>query len=463
MSSCFKGRLSAACLVFALSLACGAQAAPVEALSHGRFENTPVYRPDGAVKRFVLWFADGPDTPQRRQRVQALVGDGAMVAEVDMRHLLGVLGKDPGKCTFSSGDVENYSRYVQAYYKVPGYHLPLLLGDGEGAAWAYAIAAQAPKGAVAAAVSLGFCPMVALPRALCPTQALAYEPAHPGAMQPAALSVPWLVAAGAARPQCPAAQARAFTVAVPQARAIKATAGGDVLPGLRAALVSLGARPGASVAAAPDALKGLPVIEVPASGKAPGDALAIFVSGDGGWAGFDKQVAGRLAQGGLPVVGVDSLRYFWSARTPQGFANDLVRIADYYRQHWNRKRVVLVGFSQGADVLPAAYNHLPEATMQEIPLLALMSFGEKASYEFHVSNWLGKVDDGLPIAPEVAKIPQAKALYFYGSKDGDALCPKLPAAVKAACVQLPGDHHFGGDYNGLAQRILARLDAMPAD
>ena len=78
--------------------------------------------------------------------------------------------------------------------------------------------------------------------------------------------------------------------------------------------------------------------------------------------------------------------------------------------------------------------------------------------------WLALyLDQGLPIAPEVAKIPQAKALYFYGAKDGDALCPKLPAAVKAACVQLPGDHHFGGDYNGLAQRILARLDAMPAD
>ncbi len=463
MSSPIKRRLSAACLAAALAIACTAQARPAEPLSHGRFENTPVYRPDGAVKRFVLWFADGPDSAQRRQRVQALVGDGAMVAVVDMRHLLGVLGKDPGKCTFSSGDVENYARYVQAYYKVPGYHLPLLLGDGRGAAWAYAIAAQAPRGAVAAAVSLGFCPTVELPRALCPTQALKYAAGQPALMQPAPLSVPWLVGAGNARPQCPAAQVQAFTAAVPQARAIKPAADGDVLPGLRAALVSLGARPGASVAAAPDALKGLPVVEVPAAGKGHDDTLAIFVSGDGGWAGFDKQVAGRLAQAGLPVVGVDSLRYFWSARTPQGFADDLVRIADYYRQHWNRRRVVLVGFSQGADVLPAAYNHLPEAAKQDIPLLALMSFGEKASYEFHVGNWLGKVDDGLPIAPEVAKIPQAKALYFYGSKDGDALCPKLPAAVKAACVQLPGDHHFGGDYNGLAQRILARLDALPAD
>jgi hypothetical protein len=184
----------------------------------------------------------------------------------------------------------------------------------------------------------------------------------------------------------------------------------------------------------------LPVIEVPAAGKAPGDALAIFVSGDGGLGRLRQAVAGRLAQGGLPVVGVDSLRYFWTARTRR-VCQRLVRIADYYASIGTASAWCW-SVSQGADVLPAAYNHL-QATRQDVPLLALMSFGEKASYEFHVSNWLGKVDDGLPIAPEVAKIPQAKALYFCSAKDGDALCPKLPTAVKAACVQLPGDHRGG--------------------
>ena len=42
---------------------------------------------------------------------------------------------------------------------------------------------------------------------------------------------------------------------------------------------------------------------------------------------------------------------------------------------------------------------------------------------------------------------------MYGDKDEDALCPDLPAndGVK---VKLPGDHHFGGDYDRLAEVIL---------
>ncbi|WP_267118724.1 virulence factor, partial [Xanthomonas sacchari] len=91
-----------------------------------------------------------------------------------------------------------------------------------------------------------------------------------------------------------------------------------------------------------------------------GNVFAIFVSGDGAWAGLDQQIAGALAKAGIPVVGGDSRRYFWSERTPQGFATDLDRIYRHYSHLWQRGRVGLIGFSQGADVLPAAYNQLPE-------------------------------------------------------------------------------------------------------
>ncbi|MEE9877952.1 MAG: hypothetical protein PBU97_16320 [Stenotrophomonas maltophilia] len=47
----------------------------------------------------------------------------------------------------------------------------------------------------------------------------------------------------------------------------------------------------------------------------------MFVSGDGGWAGLDKDVASSLNEHGVAVVGIDSLRYFWSERTPKGFAS----------------------------------------------------------------------------------------------------------------------------------------------
>ncbi|MEE7546473.1 virulence factor family protein, partial [Xanthomonas sp. Kuri4-1] len=224
-----------------------------------------------------------------------------------------------------------------------------------------------------------------------------------------------------------------------------------------AAVRSLGNQKGVSLPPPPADLEGLPVVEVPTSAHG-GDTFAIFVSGDGGWAGLDKEVAGAIADAGIPVVGVDSLRYFWTERTPAGFAEDLDRIVRFYAHRWQRDRIVLIGFSQGADVLPAAINQLPAATRQQLRMTALLSVGKLADYEFHVSNWLGSDGDGLPIRPEVERLPAATTLCIYGVDDDDALCPGLSPKT-ARLIPLPGDHHFKGDYDALAKVILQQLQA----
>jgi len=345
--------------------------------------------------------------------------------------------------------VENFSRWFQAYLHVPGYHLPLIGGDGEGAALAYAVAAQADTQVFAGLLTTGFCPSGVRERKVCGAGS-----SH-GRLQPAELNFPWLNAAGDVH--CPAGESAAFVRKVGMGRQFERTARGDALPGLLAAAKVIGAQKGVSLAPPPDDLKGLPVVDVPSN--KPGDTFAIFVSGDGGWAGLDKEVAASLSEAGVPVVGVDSLRYFWTARTPEGFARDLERIASHYSRQWQRRTVVLVGFSQGADVLPAAINQLSPATCDAVSMIALLSVGKTADYEFHVSNWLGGGGDGLPIAPEVARLPAGKTLCVYGEDDGDALCPSLPAAGNAQIIKLPGDHHFKGDYDRLADTIVQHLPA----
>jgi len=69
----------------------------------------------------------------------------------------------------------------------------------------------------------------------------------------------------------------------------------------------------------PDARTGsvddLPLVEVPATSGSPAtDLLAVLVTGDGGWAGIDKSIGRYLSERGIPVIGVDSLRYFWRRR-----------------------------------------------------------------------------------------------------------------------------------------------------
>lgn len=423
--------------------------APAQQVSHGRFENIPVYAPAGLPQRVVVWFDGGSEPGRSSRRIEALRAQGALVAQVDVAHLRQVLRREGGgDCSFGAGDVENFSRWLQAYLHVPGYRLPLLGGDDEGAELAYAVAAQADAQVFAGLLTTGFCPDRARERQVCGAGI------SQARLRPAALGFPWLNAAGGAR--CAAGDAAAFMRAVEQGREFGRTRAGDELPGLLAAASTIGAQPGVSLAPPPEALQGLPVVDVP-SAKG-GDTFAIFVSGDGGWAGLDKEVAAALANAGVPVVGLDSLRYFWTARTPQGFARDLERIAGHYGRQWQRERVVLIGFSQGADVLPAAINQLTPNVRGRVAMIGLMSVGRTADYEFHVSNWLGGGDDGLPIAPEIARLPAGRTLCLYGADDADALCPSLPAAA-ATVIRLPGDHHFKGDYQRLAQTLLQHLPA----
>ncbi|MDQ1189722.1 type IV secretory pathway VirJ component [Stenotrophomonas sp. SORGH_AS282] len=156
----------------------GAAAAPAapQQVSHGRFNDVPIHAPEGHPQRVVVWF-DGGSEPQRtRERIEALRAQGALVAQVDVARLrTGLAHEGGGNCSFGAGDVENFSRWFQAYLHVPGYHLPLIGGDGSGAELAYAVAAQADTQVFAGLITTGFCPPTRRASARCaaPVSAMA--------------------------------------------------------------------------------------------------------------------------------------------------------------------------------------------------------------------------------------------------------------------------------------------------
>jgi type IV secretory pathway VirJ component len=228
---------------------------------------------------------------------------------------------------------------------------------------------------------------------------------------------------------------------------------------LRAALDTVTAGTRSARPSAPLSLQDLPLVEVPATGAGNDDLFAVLLSGDGGWAGIDKQVAHSLAERGIPVVGWDTLRYFWTARTPDGLTHDLARALGYYAAAWQRPHVLLIGYSQGADVLPFAVNRLPPATRRMILTITLLGLGRKAAFEFHLANWMGPAS-GAPILPEYQQLSHEHTLCVFGAGDKDSLCADLPSGTPGI-TQLPGGHHFDGDYEGLARLILTFAGRKP--
>ncbi|TRX75665.1 virulence factor family protein [Pseudomonas mangiferae] len=200
----------------------------------------------------------------------------------------------------------------------------------------------------------------------------------------------------------------------------------------------------------------IPVVEVPAPPGKASDTVTLFYSGDGGWRDLDRDVAAQMAELGYPVVGVDTLRYYWQHKTAQQSAADLSHLMHIYREKWGAKRFVLMGFSFGANVLPSIYGELPDTDRNQVDGVFLMSMERSLSFEIRVQGWLGKAGEEAPVGPELAKLPTDKLLCIYGEEEADDSGCTLPES-KGENLRLPGGHHYDEDYPALAKRLVQAI------
>ncbi|HEX7885221.1 MAG TPA: AcvB/VirJ family lysyl-phosphatidylglycerol hydrolase, partial [Phenylobacterium sp.] len=190
-----------------------------------------------------------------------------------------------------------------------------------------------------------------------------------------------------------------------------------------------------------------------------GDTLAVLYSGDGGWASLDKGLADGLARGGLPVIGYNSLRYFATARTPQAAAADLAAALRRQMAARGQRRLLLVGFSFGADALPAIVPRLPADLRARIRLVALVGPGPTGDLHFTPRSWFNRPSPGgYPVPRAIAALNGEPMVCIYGEREPHPVCPALPPALIRRIVR-PGGHHYDGDYDGLSQTILRALPA----
>ena len=378
-------------------------AQPAFAFDGGRLGQVDLIEPQGPARDIVVLYSDhGGWKPADTKAAEALAAAGAIVVEVDSDAYLARLDAVDEACHQIEYDAELASRMLQRERHFTFYLTPILAGRGIGGTLAWLSLAEAPPATIAGAV------------AEAPAEALPGK--APICIKPPPQSTPagWVYA--------PEGPLQGFY-----------STGDD--------LVAL------TVAQLP-ATQDLPLVDLPAD--PPGDLFAVVLSGDGGWRDLDKSIADFLQQSGVSVVGLDSLRYFWSEKSPDQLAKALEQVLEQHAQ----QHIALIGYSFGADVLPFAYNRLPTALKKRIVLISLLGFAKNADFEITLTGWLGSPpsENALPIAPELTRIPPTLLQCFYGEDEDDTACPSLPAG--AEIIKTTGGHHFDGDYAALAKRIL---------
>ena len=169
-------------------------------ISIGRFTDVALYRPPGQVKSFVLFLSgDGGWNLGVIDMAEALAGQGAMVAGISVPEFLAGLEKDAAKCTQFDRGLEDLSRFLQTRAGLARYHKPIVVGYSSGATLAYGLLVQAPA-TFGGALSLGFCPDLAVREPPCKGQGLASarRKSGPGVdlLPSKELQKPWIVLNG---------------------------------------------------------------------------------------------------------------------------------------------------------------------------------------------------------------------------------------------------------------------------
>jgi type IV secretory pathway VirJ component len=349
------------------------------------------------------------------------------------------------RCWLPSGVLEDIAKAAEGQLQLPEYRPPSLVGDGAGAALAYASLALAPAGTFSGGVGLGFAPTLSTNRPLCSTRD--WKPAFDAAKNTAQLpkvtstSFNWRDLGKPVAWTAPFDDAIDKVFATPEATTPKA-------PPPTASAVELERQLAALSLSLDDTWADHP------------KASLIFISGDGGWRDIDQHVAAYMAPRGVNVIGLSSMSYFWKARTPEQGGADLRRMADILES--SKVPIFVGGYSFGADVVPFFLDTWTAADRQKVSGEVLIAASPTATFEINLLalDWVpfhSVTQTPHRVADAIRRI-KVPTFCLTGTQVAPADTPCSAVADIATVVKLPGDHHFNGDYDAIGKAALAFIE-----
>ncbi|MCX6639517.1 MAG: prolyl oligopeptidase family serine peptidase [bacterium] len=455
--------------IIAMMLLTGSANCAEDSLSFSRFGKVNLYYAKPQPSNVVLFVSgDGGWNKGVVDMARELVTLDALVVGIDIIHYLGELEKSEETHSYPASDFELLSKFVQQKLGYTNYTTPVLVGYSSGATLVYATLVQAPAHTFKGAISLGFGPDLPLTKPFAKGDGLECRLGPKGKSYIFQLSqtlqVPWIALQGTEDQVVSPSETEKFVQQTKNASIMILPKVGhgfsapkNWIAQFKAAFESIvQTQPDTGLKIAPG-VSDLPLIEVPTNDSSK-TALAILITGDGGWVGADKGMAQNLSAHGIPVIGWNSLKYFWQKRTPDQCGKDLERVLNHYLNSWKKEKAVLIGYSMGADVLPFMISRLPEDLRSRIQIVALIGVARVADFEFHFSNWLGRSTQSSEFAtpPELQKLKGMNILSFYSEQDKDALGRDLDPSLGKLIV-LKGGHRLGDNFTTVTDSILTEV------
>lgn len=408
-------------------------------LPWGDFGSSVIYQ--AGAKQVILLLSDRSSWGRADYAAQQLAARGNLVSVLNLDHFFMKQKEYQRACFDIATPLSVYAQDLQQKFHVAHFQKPILLGIGMAAEVAYTTIANLPTGIFDGSFGLidNTHPFY-LPTPLChPIADIKWvSPDLPVTIPRIATKTPW---------------AAHYLWSDVDFNLGSNTTNSNWLPAFQEFTGTLTKNDSTSP------VTDLPLIELIAQPTgATHDFFALILSGDGGWANIDKDIGNAMAAKGINIVGWNSLEYFWEGKNPDIAAKDLTRTINHYRQVWHTDKVLLIGYSMGADVMPFMINHADDELKSHILGIYLLNPSTNVDFKFHLGGWLN-IQSPAPykLLPEIPKLAKLPLMCIY-SDAKDSLCPLLSPTPQHKIIELPGDHHFNGDYARLVQLILDPLE-----
>ncbi len=185
----------------------------------------------------------------------------------------------------------------------------------------------------------------------------------------------------------------------------------------------------------------------------------VIVSGDMGFkVGMGPPIAKAFTADGVPVLGVSSLAYFRTRRTPEEVHALIQEAVERALALPNVDHVVLIGQSFGADMLHVGLTALPADLRAKVQLVALVVPTDTVYYQASPAEMLTFSKPDAAALPTAQQLTWIRALCVQGAAEKDSLCPRL-TQPNMRRVALPGNHYLNYDsdalYRVLHQAVVA--------
>jgi type IV secretory pathway VirJ component len=198
----------------------------------------------------------------------------------------------------------------------------------------------------------------------------------------------------------------------------------------------------------------LPIIESKSTGN--NNYYVIFLTGNGGWKSLVQSVTHYLNLKNVSVLAINTKKYLWSEKEPAQIACDLETLMDKYNNIWGEKKVVFIGYSMGAEILPFAIDCMEDRYIHDLMDLILIGPWQKATFKVKLRDYLFEVNKGADIYTELLKLKTEKAYVICDDNEFSICHRDLEGVIEHDF--LGGGHHFGGDYITLSKLISKRLN-----